>query len=70
MFQGKGTVLERCVEIGLGQVPGITGLRKKAKIGDPIYSDYLDVSPEFVRLCSLPEEGMDKHQDRQDKIQG
>ncbi len=69
MFQGKGTVLKRCVEIGLGQVPGIAGLRKKAKIGDPIFPDRLGAGPQSDCFRPLSGVGMDNHQDRQNEIQ-
>jgi len=68
MFQGKRRILKRRMPVRLGQVPGITRFRKKAKVGELQPFDHIALFLKEMPVCLLPEGGVDKNQGKKQNI--
>jgi len=62
MFQSRRVILKGRIQIGLGQVPGITRFRKETQIREPQFLDCCRQMLEMILICLPMYRGMNKHQ--------
>jgi hypothetical protein len=67
MLQGKGIILKGRMPVRLGQMPGVTRFRKKAKVGELKPLDHFPLFLKYMPVRPLLEVGVDKNQQEEDQ---
>jgi len=68
MFKRQGRILKRGVPIGLGEVPGVIGFGKEAKVGQLQISDHLLLLLKPGLIGADLVEGMSQKEDQNDAL--
>lgn len=68
MIEGHGVILERCIRVGHGGMPGVAGFGEQAQIGESKTADHLSFEFQVRPSSRLPQLRMHPQQRQDAKV--